>query len=86
MIQERLVTRWNFMRVFRVVAGALLLISAIMQKETLVGGFGLFFLYTGLLNISTSGMGGCYGNSCSNKLNAGECANEETTETTNRSH
>lgn len=64
-MKEILLSQWNFMRVFRVVAGVFLLISAIMQKETLVGGFGLFFLYTGLFNIQTCGMGGCSSGSCS---------------------
>lgn len=64
-MKEILLHHWSFMRVFRVVAGIFLLGSAILQKETLVGGFGLFFLYTGLFNIQTCGMGGCYGNSCS---------------------
>ncbi len=52
------------MRLLRLIAGIILLISAFMQRDTLVGAFGLFFTSQGIFNFNTCGMGGCYTNSC----------------------
>jgi hypothetical protein len=59
-----LLTGWNFMRALRLVAGIILIISAIVHRDTLIGGFGIFFTLQGLLNFSSCGMGGCYSSSC----------------------
>lgn len=52
------------MRVLRLLAGIVLLVSAFMHRDTLVGAFGLFFMSQGVFNFNTCGMGGCYTNSC----------------------
>ncbi len=52
------------MRVLRLLAGIVLLVSAFIHRDTLVGAFGLFFIFQGIFNFNTCGMGGCYTNSC----------------------
>lgn len=59
-----LFTGWNAMRIIRLVAGVILLISAFVHRDTLIGGFGIFFTLQGLFNFSSCGMGGCYTSSC----------------------
>jgi hypothetical protein len=63
-MKQLLLTNWNFMRVLRLLAGIVLLVSAFMHRDTLVGAFGLFFMSQGVFNFNTCGMGGCYTNSC----------------------
>ncbi|TXH59218.1 MAG: hypothetical protein E6Q89_02525 [Bacteroidia bacterium] len=63
-MREILLKNWTFMRGLRLVAGIALLISAIVSKDTLVGGFSIFFLLQGLFNFNTCGLGGCQTNSC----------------------
>ena len=64
-----LLTGWNFMRVLRLAMGVILLISAVVHRDTLIAGFGVFFTLQGVFNFSTCGMGGCYGNSCGTPTN-----------------
>lgn len=63
-MKQLLFTNWTFMRILRLIAGAILLVSAFIHKDTLVGSFGLFFMLQGVFNFNTCGMGGCYTSSC----------------------
>jgi hypothetical protein len=63
-MKQVLLSNWTLMRILRIVAGLILLVSAFIHRDTLVGSFGIFFLLQGVFNFNTCGMGGCYISSC----------------------
>lgn len=63
-MKEIILTGWHWMRVFKLLAGVILIFSGIWHKDTLVGAFGLFFIYQSVFNISGCGIGGCYTSTC----------------------
>lgn len=58
-MKRLLTTGWNFMRVFRIVAGVAALTYAIIKHDYLAGIAGSFLLFTGVFNVTGCGAGGC---------------------------
>ena len=72
-----LLSGWNVMRIIRLVAGVILLVSAVVHRDTLIGGFGIFFTLQGLLNFSSCGMGGSYTSGCGTSNYSPKVRNDE---------
>lgn len=66
---------WNFMRVFRLLLGLLVLIQSLFIGDYLFSAFGVFFIFQALTNTGCCGSSGCsvdYSNSNESKVPAYE--------------
>ena len=50
---------WNFIRLFRLVIGLVIIAQGVQVQEWFVVGLGILFTLLPLFNISTCGVGGC---------------------------
>ena len=57
--KQNLLTNWNFMRWFRHIVGAYLLVQAFMMHDNLPGFFGAFFVFQAITNTGCCGTQGC---------------------------
>ncbi len=57
--KQTLLTNWNFMRWFRLIVGAYMLVQAFMMHDNLPGFFGAFFLFQAITNTGCCGTQGC---------------------------
>jgi hypothetical protein len=58
-MRNLLMTGWNFMRVIRLILGAMLLIQAIQTKFVAAGLLGGLLLFQAISNTGCCGAGGC---------------------------
>lgn len=68
-----LTTGWNFMRVFRLILGLLVLVQSLFIGDYLFSAFGVFFIFQALTNTGCCGSSGCsidYSNDNENKVPA----------------
>lgn len=56
---KSLISNWNFSRLFRLSLGLLVLVQAIMSKDTLLVFFSLLFVAMPVLNIGCCSTGNC---------------------------
>lgn len=49
-MKEMLMQSWSFMRIFRVVMGAYILVTSLMEQQYVFALIGGFFLYQGVTN------------------------------------
>jgi len=54
-----LTSGWNFMRVFRLILGLLVLIQSFFIGDYLFSAFGVFFIFQALTNTGCCGASGC---------------------------
>lgn len=50
---------WNFMRVFRLALGVIVMVQGIMANEWLMAGLGGLFALMPLMNVGCCGVNGC---------------------------
>lgn len=62
-----LTSGWNFMRVFRLILGLLVLIQSLFIGDYLFSAFGAFFIFQALTNTGCCGASGCSIDPSSNK-------------------
>jgi hypothetical protein len=58
-MKERLLTGWNFMRVLYLIAGIMMLVQSVADRQWLLALIGLYFAGMGLFAVGCAG-GSCY--------------------------
>ena len=62
-MKQRILTGWNFIRILYLLAGIMILIQSVADRQWMGVALGVYFAAMGLLAVGCAA-GNCFGNSC----------------------
>lgn len=65
-MKQRIVTGWNFIRVLYLLAGIMILIQSVTERQWMGIALGLYFVVMGLFAVGCAA-GNCFGNHCNDQ-------------------